>query len=485
MLLLKDLLEEIPYECSGNLNVEITDVVYDSRKVVPGCVFVCLCGSKIDSHEFAADAEKAGAVAIVAQHAVTVDHVPVVLVENTRRALAFLSAAYFDFPAKKLKMVGITGTKGKTTTTYMVRSILENAGIKTGLIGTIGVVIGDEVIPTENTTPESYEIQKNLHRMVQAGCQAAIMEASSIGLRDHRIAGFQFDIGLFTNFSEDHIGGAEHSSMEEYMACKAMLFQMCKIGIVNLDDSNWEGITAGHTCMLESFGCDPKADLRAENERLLARTGFLGVHFDLTGTLSFPVDVAVPGHFSVHNALAAIAICKHFGVSQQNICEGLLSVKVKGRVEPVEVPGNYTLLIDYAHNAVSMENILNTLRAYHPNRLICMFGAGGNRSRSRRYEMGEVSGNLADLSVITADNSRFEDVMDIIEDIKIGMHKTSGEYIVIPDRREAIQYCMEHAQDGDIIVLAGKGHEDYQEINGVKHHFDEREVIADILAKQN
>lgn len=482
MQLLK-LLRDLEYTCEQKLNVntEITDIIYDSRNVVKDCVFVCLCGSSVDSHEFAQQAADAGASVIVAQREVSVSTAPVIMVKDTRFAMAVLSAAFFQYPAEQIRVVGITGTKGKTTTAFMIRSILEASGIKTGLIGTIGTVIGDRVIQTKNTTPESYDVQRYLRMMADSGCGAAVIEASSIGLRDHRVSGFTFDIGLFTNFSPDHIGGSEHKSLEEYMQCKSMLFKQCKTGIINIDDENWKGITAGHTCSIETYGFHQEAELRACNEQLISRPGFLGVHFDLRGKLDFGVDVAIPGKFSVYNALAAIAVCRHFNVSRQNYLDGLNSVKVKGRVEPIEVPGNYTLLIDYAHNAVSMENILETLREYQPHRLVCLFGAGGNRARSRRYEMGEVSGRLADLSVITEDNSRFENVMDIIEDIKTGINKTQGKYVVIPDRREAIRYCIENAEEGDIIVLAGKGHEDYQEINGVKYHLDEREVIADIL----
>ncbi len=478
---LKNILKELKYTCSGNTDVEITDIVYDSRKVVKDCVFVCLCGSSVDSHDFAQQAADAGAAAIVAQRPVTVRNAAVILVESTRYAMAVMAAAYFGHPADQLRVVGITGTKGKTTVSYMIRSILEAGGIKTGIIGTIGTVVGDEVIQTNNTTPESYDVQRFLRKMADSGCKAAVIEASSIGLKDHRVSGFVFDIGLFTNFSPDHIGGSEHKTLEEYLQCKSMLFRQCRTGIINIDDENYSGMIEGHTCTIETYGFSQKAGLRAGNEKLISRPGYLGVHFDLEGQLGFGVDVDIPGRFSVYNALAAVAVCRHFDMTQQAIAEGLNTVKVKGRVEPVSVPGNYTLLIDYAHNALSMENILETLREYHPHRLICMFGAGGNRARSRRYEMGEVSGKLADLSVITADNSRYEDVMDIIEDIKVGIAKTDGKYVVIPDRKEAIKYCMKNAEDGDIVVLAGKGHEDYQEIQGIKYHLDEREVIADII----
>lgn len=481
-MLLKDLIKDLDCTYSGSADTEITEVVYDSRKVVKGCLFVCLRGSSVDSHRFAGLAVQAGAAAVVAQEPVDARGACVVRVKDTRRALAELSAAWFGHPARELTTVGITGTKGKTTVSYMIRSILEAAGIRTGVIGTIGAVVGGEVVKTENTTPESYDVQKYLRQMADSGCKAAVLETSSIGLRDHRVAGFRFDIGLFTNFSPDHIGGSEHRDIAEYMRCKSTLFRQCETGIVNLDDENWEGVTEGHTCVIETYGFGEKAQLRASGERLVSLPGRLGVHFELEGRARFGVDVGIPGRFSVYNALAAVAACLHFpGVGEKEIREGLASVKVKGRVEPVPVPGNYTLLIDYAHNALSMENILETLREYHPHRLVCLFGAGGNRARSRRYEMGEVCGRLADLSVITADNSRDEDVMDIIEDIKTGINRTDGKYVVVPDRREAIQYCMENAEDGDIVVLAGKGHEDYQEIRGVKHPFDEREIVRDIL----
>ncbi len=477
---LSELLKEIPHRMDGAGDPEITDVVYDSRKAAPGCLFVCLRGASSDGHRFAPQAVAAGAAAVLAEEPLDLP-VPVVLVEDSRRALAFASAAYFGYPARQLKVVGITGTKGKTTTSYMIRAILEAAGIQTGLIGTIGAVIGGAVIPTENTTPESYEVQKFLRRMVDEGCRCAVLEASSIGLKDHRVSGFVFDIGLFTNFSPDHIGGNEHASLEEYLHCKQMLFRQCRLGVVNLDDPACGKMLEGHTCEVETYGFSEQAQLRAADERLVSRPGYLGVSFQLQGALEFPVTVDIPGRFSVYNALAAVAVCRHFGVSAEAVQAGLRAVKVKGRVEPVPVPGDYTLLIDYAHNAVSMENILGTLREYEPKRLVCLFGAGGNRAKSRRYEMGEVCGRMADLSVITADNSRFEDVNDIIRDILTGMEKTGGKYTVIPDRKEAMRYCIEHAEPGDVVVFAGKGHEDYQEIKGVKYHFDEREVIAEIL----
>ena len=466
----------------AKVDPEITDLIYDSRLVKPGCAFVCLRGAVSDGHKYAAMAVEKGAAVIIAEEPLKVS-VPVIVTENTRLALALLSAKFFGNPAgKDIKVIGITGTKGKTTTAFMMRSILEAAGYKTGVIGTIGVAYGDKVIQTANTTPESYQVQKYLREMADDGCAYCVMEVSSIGLKDHRVAGFTFDLGLFTNFSEDHIGGVEHKDMEEYLYCKSLLFQMCRTGIINIDDASWQGVTKGHTCDLVTYGYSTEADLVAHGEELVTVPGFLGVRFSATGRETFTADVAIPGKFNVYNALCAAAAASVLGVPMEAVQAGLKAVKVKGRVEPVPVPGDFTLLIDYAHNAVSMESLLSTLRLYQPKRLICMFGAGGNRPKQRRYEMGEASGRLADLSVITADNSRFENVLDIIEDIKIGMHRTDGKYITIPDRREAIRWCLENAEPGDIVVLAGKGHEDYQEIEGVKYPFDERVVIREILA---
>lgn len=470
----------------GDPNIEISDIVYDSRKVDKGTLFVCLKGYNTDGHKYAADAADKGAAAILVSDEVEIksDNVCIVKVKDTRQALAFISAEFFSNPAKELTTVAVTGTKGKTTTVAMIKSILECSGIKCGTIGTLGIIIGDKLTKTDNTTPESYEIQKAMRNMVDAGCKAMIVEASSIGLKWHRVDAIDFDYGVFTNFSHDHIGGAEHKDMQEYLMCKAMLFKKCRVGIFNIDDEKFGEITKDATCKIETFGFDKSADLVASNDVLLSTPGFLGVRFDLSGKRNMAVDVAIPGHFSVYNALCAIAVCADMEIDNEYILEGLKKVQVKGRVEIVPVPGDYTLLIDYAHNALSMENVLTTLREYHPNRLITMFGAGGNRPKVRRYEMGETSGRLSDLSVITEDNSRFEDVMDIIEDIKVGINKTGGKYVVVPKRKEAIRYCIENAQSGDIIVLAGKGHEDYQEIKGVKYHMDERELIAEIIEEE-
>ena len=478
-----DLLKNCEYTVDGgSLDVNIKDVIYDSRKVVPGCAFVAMKGYNVDGHKFIPDAIERGAKALIVEDpGISWEGVTVVRVKDARATLAKMSVEFFGRPAEQLTTVAVTGTKGKTTTVAMIRSILEGAGVKTGTIGTLGILIGDRIFKTNNTTPESYEIQQAMRRMIDEGCKAMVIEASSLGLKWHRTDGILFDYGIFTNFSSDHIGDSEHKDMDEYLACKSLLFKQCKTGIINIDDESAEAITAGHTCSIETYGYGESADLVAHGDELIAQPGFIGVHFNTTGVKELSVDVAIPGRFSVYNALAAIALCRHFDVIDEDILKGLRNVKVKGRVEVVPVPGNYTILIDYAHNAVSMENVLSTLREYQPARLITMFGAGGNRPKARRYEMGEVSGRLSDLSIITEDNSRFEEVMDIITDIKVGLDKTDGRYIIIPNRVEAIRFCIENAKDGDIIVLAGKGHEDYQEIRGVKYHMDEREIIADIL----
>ena len=488
MAVLRKLLEKITYECVYvTLDRDVMDIIYDSRKVVPSCKFICFSGAKIDGHIYVEDAVKAGAAALLVEQQVELPEnadVTVVRVEDTRYAMAFISAAYFDYPAQKMKIIGITGTKGKTTTTYLVKSILEQAGRHVGLIGTIETIIGDTHIHAENTTPQSYLIQKYFRQMADEGCDTVVMEVSSQGLMLHRTQGFVFDFGIFTNLEPDHIGENEHKDFADYMRCKGLLFQQCRIGIVNQDDEHWEAVTRGHTCEIETYGIDSRADFRAENISFLNKAGQLGMRFDVKGLMDFPVEIASPGKFNVYNALTAIAICRHFGVREENIKAALLQAKVKGRTEMVKVSDDFTLMIDYAHNAMALKSLLGTLRAYQPHRLVCLFGCGGNRAKSRRYEMGEVSGNMADLTIITSDNPRCEQPQDIIDDIKIGIGRTKGNYVEICDRKEAIAYAIDHGEPGDIVVLAGKGHEDYQEINGVKYPMDERVLIREILEER-
>lgn len=479
----RDLLERFDYQLiQGSLDGEISALVYDSRKVTEDCMFVCIKGAVYDSHEHVEEIAAAGAKVIVAERKVIVpEGVTLLLVPDTRYALAMLSAAYFDYPAEKMKVIGITGTKGKTTTTFMVKGILEHAGYKVGLIGTIETIIGERHIPASNTTPESYLIQEYFAEMVEAGCEVCVMEVSSQGLMMHRTAGIPFEIGIFTNLAPDHIGPNEHATFEEYASCKGLLFRQCRIGIANVDDVHFDMVMEGHTCELETIGFSEKADYRASDVELVGRPGYLGVKYHVSGRLNMDVEIDVPGKFSVYNSLVAIAVCEHFKVSQEDLKEALKVVKTKGRIEMIKVSDDFTLMIDYAHNAMSLESLLETLKEYHPERLVCVFGCGGNRSRLRRYEMGEVSGRLADLTVITSDNPRFEDPQAIIEDIKTGMAKTDGAYVEISDRKEAIRYVIEHGRKGDVIVLAGKGHEDYQEIKGKKYPMDERVLIREVL----
>lgn len=488
MIALKNLLEACEHTCvRGSLDRMVSEVVYDSRKAVEGCLFICIEGANFDGHDAAADVVAKGAAVLVVSKDITVpaeSDVTIVKVENTRYAMAYISAAYFGNPARKLKTIGITGTKGKTTTTYLVKSILEQAGYKVGLIGTIETIIGDEHIKANNTTPESYLLQSYFARMVEAGCDMVVMEVSSQGLMMHRTEGFIFDIGIFTNLEPDHIGPGEHKDFEDYLQCKSKLFRQCKLGILNGDDSHVEEILKGHTCEVELYGFKPGLSLSAGEVSLYREGGILGVSFEVTGDLEFVAKLHSPGRFSVYNALTAIAICKHFGVSTERITQALLHASVKGRIEMIPVSPSFSLMIDYAHNAMALESLLSTLREYQPHRLVCLFGCGGNRAKSRRYEMGEVSGRLADLTIITSDNPRFEEPMDIIADIREGILRTEGEFVEIPDRKEAIAFAIEQGEEGDIIVLAGKGHEDYQEIKGVKYPMDERDLIEEILKER-
>ncbi len=479
------LLEGMEYSClRGSTDIDVSGIAYDSRKVSPGGLFVCIKGASADGHAYIPQACAAGASAIVVQEdAGAPEHVALIRVADTRLALARLSAAWFGHPAGRLKTIGVTGTKGKTTTTYMIKSILEHAGYRVGLIGTIETVIGDEHVHATNTTPESYVVQEAFRKMADAGMDAVVMEVSSQGLMMHRVSGFTFDIGVFTNIEPDHIGPNEHVSFEEYLECKSRLFRQCRLGIVNADDAHVRELLEGASCEVETYGFSNGADLRASDMRLITGRGYLGVAYSLRGLLECGVEIHVPGKFSVYNSLAAIAACGRFGVPAEDMREALRDVQVRGRIEMVKVSDDFTLMIDYAHNAMALESLLETLREYGPGRLVCLFGCGGNRSKIRRYEMGEASGRLADLTIITSDNPRDEEPQAIIDDIKAGIAKTDGKYVEIPDRKEAIRYAIGHAMPGDVIVLAGKGHEDYQEIKGVKYHMDERELIAEVLSE--
>ena len=481
---LKELLQDLEYEVvCGSVEKDVTTLVSDNRKIEEGSVFICIKGANFDGHSVVGTAYEKNAAAVVVMDDVALPEgeTSVIKVSDTRAALALTSAAYFNYPTREIKVIGITGTKGKTTTTYLIKSILENAGYKVGLIGTIETIIGEEHIPSKNTTPESYVLQETFRKMADAGIEIAVMEASSQGFLMKRTLGTEFELGIFTNLEPDHIGPNEHESFEDYLRCKGMLFKQCKVGILNADDSHVNEILEGHTCDVETYGLNDTADFKASNISLFENKGVLGIEFDVSGKLDSHVMIDMPGKFSLYNALTAVAVCSHFNISEENIKNALKSAKVKGRIELVKVSDDFTLMIDYAHNAMALESLLTTLKEYDSGRLVCVFGCGGNRAKSRRYEMGEVSGKLADLTIITSDNPRFEKPLDIIEDIVTGISKTAGEYIKIPDRKEAIKYAIQNGKKGDIIVLAGKGHEDYQEIEGVKYPMDERVLIAEVL----
>ena len=484
---LQELIQDMEYEClQGSLDKEISTLIYDSRKAEQDAMFVCISGAVRDGHDFAKDVVEHGVTVLLVEKEVEVPaDVTVLRVADTRLGLAEASAAYFGHPARELTTIGITGTKGKTTATYMVRSILEHSGYKTGLIGTIETIIGDEVIPSANTTPESYVVQESFRKMVDAGCKCVVMEVSSQGLMLHRVGGFVFDYGIFTNLEPDHIGPNEHKDLEDYIHCKSLLFRQCRQGIFNGDDKHLPQIMEGHTCKVETYGLGEHVDLRATDIHLTDKGGTLGVAYHMSGLMDMDVEIDIPGKFSVYNSLTAISICRHFGVREEVIKNALAQIRVKGRVEVLDVSPKFTLMIDYAHNAMSLESLLTTLREYQPKRLVCLFGCGGNRSRDRRFQMGEISSRLADLTIVTSDNPRNEEPQAIIDDIVTGVRGADGEYVTIIDRAEAIRYAIENAQEGDVIVLAGKGHEDYQEICGKKYHMDERELVADVVKDGN
>ena len=485
---LQELVTKLDYSLmSGSVDTEVTGITPDSRAVVPGGLFIAIKGAMSDGHQYVKSAIEKGASSIIIQDGfeACLEEVPeditVLKTNDTRLALAYASASFYGNPADKLFTIGITGTKGKTTTTYMIKSVLESCGIKTGLIGTIETIIGDTSIPAKNTTPESIKIHESFAKMVEAGCRAVVMEVSSQGLKLHRTAGITFDIGVFTNLALDHVGPDEHDSFQEYMECKAKLFSQCRLGIVNGDDEHVEDIIKGCTCSIERFGLNPANDIYASCVNLFHERGRIGLTYQCNGLCSFPVEVNLPGLFTVYNSLCAIAVTRHLDVQEEHIKQALLSVKVKGRMELVKVSDRFSVMIDYAHNAMALESILADLRQYKPNRLICVFGCGGNRSKDRRFYMGKISGDMADFTVITSDNPRYENPEDIINDIESAVIKTGGKYVRITDRGEAIKYAISIGQPGDIIIIAGKGHEDYQEIQGVRYPMDERTLVSDAV----
>lgn len=478
-MLCKDVLAGIAAEkISCDLQIEITGIAYDSRAVKPGNLFVAITGYKTDGHGYIAAAMEAGAAAVICEREPE-ESIPYILVENSRKALSQASSNFFSHPAKELKMIGITGTNGKTTTTYLIKAILEASGEKVGLIGTNQNMIADEVLPSERTTPESFELQRLLRKMVDCGCTYAVMEVSSHSLVLSRVSTIEFDIGLFTNITQDHLDF--HETMEEYTRAKSLLFKQCKVGIVNADDEAFDAMRAAGTCEFVSYGINSvKADVMAKNIKLKAESvEFEALCFDSIGR----VELHVPGIFSVYNALAAVSASLMCGVTLENAAKTLAVVSgVKGRAEVVPVPADYTVMIDYAHSPDGLENILKTVKGFAKGNVTVVFGCGGDRDKTKRPQMGKIASQLADFVVVTSDNPRTENPMDIINDIMPGISKPEKKYHVEPDRRAAIHYALGNAKDGDVIVLAGKGHETYQEINNVKHHMDEREIVEDYFS---
>lgn len=482
---LSDILKNIDYEIiKGSIDISVDDICYDSRKVSDRALFVSLVGAHSDGHDYIDMAINKGANVIVVEKDVVIDNdVTVIKVSDTRRVLSRIAINYYGNPASEMTVIGITGTKGKTTTASMIKNILEEDGNSVGLIGTLGVFFGDKYYSTVNTTPESLEMQKYLREMVLDGIKYVVMEVSSQALKVGRVDGMEFDYGIFTNLTQDHIGNNEHPNMEDYIYSKSLLFKICKKGIFNVDDNYYEDMIRDATCDIYTFGHNKEADLVIDNVKLLRREHFIGIEVATSGVIEDTFLVNTPGEFSAYNSVCAIMVSNYLGCKIDSIKKALEKVAVKGRMEIVPVSDKYSVIIDYAHNGVSIKSVLETMRAYNPKRIVSLFGCGGNRSRDRRYDMGEISGKYSDLTIVTEDNSRFEDVNDIMNDIEIGLKKTNGKYIKIDNRTEAIKYVLDNALEGDIILLLGKGHETYQEKNGVRTHYDEREIIKEIINK--
>ena len=474
------ILSGIKYEVvKGDIEIEVNNISYDSRKVGKEDAFICLVGASVDGHDYIEKAIESGANTIIVQKDINIDSdVTVIKLEDTRKSLSRLAINYFDNPSSELTTIAITGTKGKTTTSFMIKNILEEDNRKVGVIGTMGVFFGDKHYSTVNTTPESYDIQKYLREMVNDGVEYLVMEVSSQALKVGRVDGMMFDYGVFTNLSEDHIGNNEHKDMEEYIYCKSLLFKMCKNGIFNIDDIHYNEMIKDCTCKVYTFGHNKEANLVIDKVELLRKEHFIGLEMKTSGIVNDVFLVNTPGEFSAYNSACAIIVTTLLGCNIDSIKDALSKVAVRGRVEIVPVSKKYTVIIDYAHNGVSTESILTTMRKYNPKRIVSLFGCGG---KDRRYDMGEVSGKYADLSILTEDNSRYEDVNDIINDIEVGIKKTDGKYIKIPDRREAIKYAIDNAEEGDIILILGKGHETYQEKKGKRTHFDDREEVLKLF----
>jgi len=476
---LGDLLEKTEvFEASADMAAEAAGVAFDSRAVKKGDVFVAVRGFKSDGHRFIAAAAEKGAVCVVCEEKPEGD-VPYVLVPDSRRALALISAAYYGYPSERLKMIGVTGTNGKTTTTNLIKTMLEHLyGAKVGLIGTNCNMIGDRVLETERTTPESCELQELLKTMADAGCEYVVMEVSSHALCLDRVCGITFEVGVFTNLTRDHLDF--HKTMEAYAEAKALLFKQCRRGVVNLDDEWAETMIKAAECPVQTYSAqNDAADLTARNVTLLPD----GVRFAAlaTGRLE-KVSLAIPGRFSVYNALAAMSALMAMGTDIARAAEAMSACRgVMGRAEIVPTGRDFTVLIDYAHTPDALENIIKTVRGFAPGRVVVLMGCGGDRDRTKRPIMGGIAAKLADFVIVTSDNPRTEEPGAIIKEILAGMEGTETPFTVIENRREAIFWAVRNAQSGDVVILAGKGHETYQIIGTEKRHFDEREVVREAL----
>lgn len=471
----------------GTLELDVQNITTDSRNVKTGDMFVAIKGFEVDGHEFIKSAIEAGAKVLlvneekareVAQY--TPQEVTLITAPDTRIAVANCACNFYDNPSRKMKLIGITGTKGKTTTTFMVKKILEKQGIKTGLIGTIATYIGENKIEdSDRTTPDSLKLQKTFAQMYNEGCEAVVMEVSSQSLKLHRVDGCDFDIAVFTNFSKDHISEKEHPDMQDYFESKAKLFRMCKSGFINADDLNTIKIKKLiPECNIKTYGIDNGSDYLAKD--ITITNSYVDFRLKVNGK-NERIKTGIPGRFSVYNSLAAICIAEKFGCTTENIKSALEEVRVPGRSELVDNDKGITIMIDYAHSPESLQSILQAVKSYTRGRVISVFGCGGDRDPGKRPEMGEISGRIANYTIITSDNPRTENPEEIIKQIEEGIKKTNGKYECIVDRTEAIKTAINMATKVDIIVLAGKGHETYQEINHEKHPYDERIIIKEIL----
>ena len=470
----------------GNLEIEIKGLESNSKNIKEGYLFVAIKGFSVDGHKYIESAIANGATAVMVQEdcdlkAIKIpEDVTIVMAKDTREALAITANNFYDEPSKKFKLIGVTGTKGKTTTTYMIKEILEKAGKNVGLIGTIATYInGKKLKDSDRTTPESLELQQLFSKMVEEKVEVVVMEVSSQSLKLHRVDGCDFDIVLFTNFSEDHISANEHPDMEDYFQSKLKLFKMCKTGIVNTDDLHGAKIpNMFKENDITTYGIDNFANVTAKD--ITVTNLYVDFKVKITDR-NERIKVGIPGRFSVYNSLAAICVAKKLGISPEVIKEALLEVRVPGRSELVDNKMELPIMIDYAHSPESLQNILQAVKSYTRGKVISVFGCGGDRDSGKRPIMGEISGRIADFTIITSDNPRTEDPQKIVDQIEEGIKKTKGNYKVVVDRVEAIKEAMKMATKRDLIVLAGKGHEPYQEINGVKHPFDERIIVRQLV----